>query len=123
MNLMTEPVGLKSRGAPIEGQFDDYGNQVYGPDTVSVHYGWYEPRSSGEDTSAKDQQVYGYWVVLPLDAPLSGTGTVVLFGVVDTTTGALVGGEDYQVVGEPGRQPAGFLVPGFIKAAVEKVTG
>jgi hypothetical protein len=123
MNLMTEPVGLRSRGAPVEGEFDDYGNQVYGPGSVSVHYGWYEPRSSGEDTSAKDQQIDGYWVELPLDAPLSSADAVVLFGVVDETTGSLVGGEDYQVVGQPGRQPGGFIVPGFIKAAVEKVTG
>lgn len=120
---MTEPVGLRSRGAAVEGEFDDYGNQVYGPGSVSVHYGWYEPRSSGEDTSAKDQQIDGYWVALPLDAPLSSADAVVLFGVVDETTGSLVGGEDYQVVGQPGRQPGGFIVPGFIKAAVEKVTG
>lgn len=122
MNLMTEPIGLKLRGEPVPGQFDDYGNQVYGPGTVAVHYGWYEPRSSGEDTSAKDQQVYGYWVYLPLDSPLSGADAVVLFGAVNEA-GGLVGGEDYQVVGQPGRQPAGFLVPGFTKAAVEKVSG
>jgi hypothetical protein len=34
MNLMTEPVGLRLRGAPVEGEFDDYGNQVYGPEAV-----------------------------------------------------------------------------------------
>lgn len=119
---MTEPVGLKLRGEPVPDQFDDYGNQVYGPANVSVVYGWYEPRTSGEDTTAKDQQVDGYWVNLPLDAPLSGADAVVLFGAV-TGDGELVGGEDYQVVGEPGRQPGGFIVPGFIKAAVERVKG
>lgn len=122
MNLMTEPVGLKLRGEPVPGQFDDYGNPVRGPATVSVVYGWYEPRTSGEDTSAKDQQVFGYWLYLPLDAPLSGADAVVLFGTVDAD-GQLVGGEEYQVVGEPGRQPGGFIVKGFIKAAVERVTG
>lgn len=122
MNLMTEPVGLRVRGQPVPGQFDDYGNEVYGPGTVSVEYGWYEPRTSGEDTTAKEQQVDGYWVYLPLTAPLTGADAVVLFGTVDAG-GALVGGDDYQVVGEPGRQPGGFLVPGFIKAAVERVTG
>ena len=122
MNLMTEPVGLKVRGGPT-GEYDDYGNETRGEATVQVVYGWYEPRTPGEDTAAKDQQVHGYWVSLPLDAPLSGADAVVLFGVVDGTTGALVGGEDYQVVGEPGRQPGGLLVRGFIKAAVERVTG
>ena len=122
MNLMTEPIGLKLRGEPLPGQFDDYGNPVHGEGSVSVVYGWYEPRTSGEDTSAKDQQVSGYWLHLALDAPLSGADAVVLFGTVGDD-GQLVGGEEYQVVGEPGRQPAGFLVPGFIKAAVERVTG
>lgn len=121
MNLMTEPVGLRLKGEPVPGEYDDYGNPVHGPGSTEVVYGWYEPRSSGEETAAKDQQVYGYWVNLPLEAPLSGADAVVLFGsVVD---GQLVGGEEYQVVGEPGRQPGGFIVPGFIKAAVERVTG
>lgn len=122
MTLMTEPVGLKVKGAAIPGEYNDYGNPVYGPGSTEVVYGWYEPRTSGEDVSAKDQQVDGYWVNLPLDAPLTGADAVVLFGTVDGE-GQLVGGEDYQVVGEPGRQPGGFIVPGFIKAAVEKVTG
>lgn len=121
MNLMTEPVGLKLKGGPIPGEYDDYGNPIYGPGATEVVYGWYEPRSSGEDTAAKDQQVYGYWVNLPLNAPLSGADAVILFGAVKD--GELVGGEEYQVVGEPGRQPGGFIVPGFIKAAVERVTG
>lgn len=122
MDLMTEPVGLRVRGEPVPGQFDDFGNQVYAPGSVAVEYGWYEPRTSGEDTTAKEQQVDGYWVYLRLAAPLTGADAVVLFGTVDGG-GQLVGGDDYQVVGEPGRQPGGFLVPGFIKAAVEKVTG
>lgn len=122
MNLMTEPVGLRLRGAPVEGEFDDYGNQVFGPDTVAVYFGWYEPKSSGENMSAQEQQIYGYWVSLPLDAPLSGADAVVLFGALNDA-GELVGGEDYQVTGQPGSQPGGFLVPGFIKAAVDRVTG
>lgn len=122
MTLMTEPIGLRLRGTQVEGEYDDYGNAVYGPESVSVHYGWYEPRSSGEDVSAGEQQIAGYWVNLPLDAPLGGADAVVLFGTLNAD-GTLSGGEDYQVVGEPGRQPGGFLVPGFIKAALEKVTG
>lgn len=121
MNLMTEPVGLKLKGAPVPGEYDDYGNPVHAPGSIELVYGWYEPRGSGEDTAAKDQQIYGYWVSLPLDAPLTGADAVILFGT--EADGVLVGGEEYQVVGEPGRQPGGFIVPGFIKAAVERVTG
>jgi hypothetical protein len=119
---MTEPVGIRERGAPVPDEFDDYGNQVYGPSTTAVYYGWYEPRQSGEDTSAKEQQIDGYWVNLPLHAPLSASGAVVLFGAVGDD-GQLSGGQEYQVVGEPGVQPGGFIVPGFIKAAVERVRG
>jgi hypothetical protein len=122
MNLMTEPVGLRLRGAAIPGEYDDYGNQVYGPGTTAVHYGWYEPRGSGEDTSAKEQQIDGYWVCLALDAPLSSADAVVLFGTVQED-GQMAGGDEYKVVGEPGRQPGGFIVPGFIKAAVERIRG
>lgn len=122
MDLMTEPVGLARRGEPT-GEYDDFGNPIYGPGiTTEVVYGWVEPRTSGEDTAAKDQQVYGYWVNLPLETDLEGADTVVLFGTVDAG-GELVGGDEYHVVGEPGRQPGGFLIPGFVKAAVEKVTG
>lgn len=110
MDLMTETVTLRFAGAPT-GAYDDYGNQITGPPTDEVWQAWYEPRSSGEDTAAKDQQVYGYWVYLPLTAPLAGADAVVIEGV------------EYHVVGEPGRQPGGFVVPGFIKAAVERVTG
>lgn len=110
MNLMDQTVVLRFKGAPT-GAYDDYGNAVVGPPRDESWAAWYEPRSSGEDTAAKDQQVYGYWVNLPLDAPLTAADAVV------------IGGVEYQVVGEPGRQPGGFIVPGFIKAAVEKVTG
>lgn len=107
---MTETVTLRFKGEPT-GDYDDFGNPVPGPSTEQEWRAWYEPRSSGEDTSAKDQQVYGYWVYLPLDAPLSGADSVV------------IGPHEYQVVGEPGIQPAGFIAPAFIKAAVERVTG
>lgn len=107
---MTETVILRFAGSPT-GEYDDYGNETTGPPRDESWPAWYEPRSSGEDTAARDQQIYGYWVNLPLNAPLSSADAVVIEGV------------EYQVVGEPGRQPGGFIVPGFIKAAVERVTG
>jgi hypothetical protein len=110
MDLMTETVVLRIKGGPT-GEYDDYGNEVTGPPVIETWSAWYEPRSSGEDTVAKDQQVFGYWVYLPLDAPLSGADAVLIEGV------------PYEVDGEPGRQPGGSLVPGFIKAAVKRVTG
>lgn len=123
MNLMTEPVGLRLRGSAVPGEYDDYGSQVYGPGRTVVVYGWYEPRGSGDGGSGENQnqQIDGYWVYLPLDAPLTSADAVVLFGTVQDEQ--LEGGDDYQVIGEPGRQPGGFIVSGFIKAAVERVRG
>lgn len=110
MNLMTETLTIRTKGAPTGG-YDDYGNPVYGAPVDVASACWYEPRGSSEDTAAKDQQIDGYWVYLPLTAPLTASDTVVLDG------------NEYQVVGEPGRQPGGFIVPGFLKAAVERVRG
>lgn len=112
MNLMTETCTLVVRGAPT-GDYDSYGNPVFGdPERVESPC-WYEPRGSSEDTTAKDQQIYGYWVYLPLDAPLAAVDSVELSGLTDV----------FQVVGETAKQPGGFIVPGFQKAAVEKVSG
>ena len=110
MNLMTETILLRTKGAPT-GEYDDYGNPVTGAPVDVASACWYEPRGSSEDTVAKDQQIDGYWVYLPLGAPLNASGLVVIEGA------------EYQVVGEPGRQPGGFIVPGYVKAAVERVRG
>lgn len=112
MNLFTETCTIRNPGEELPDQFDDYGNPKTGPATVHENERcWYEPRGSSEDTAAKDQQIDGYWVGFPIDTPITAASIVVLDG------------EDYQVVGEPGKQPGGFIVRGFIKAAVERVRG
>lgn len=112
MNLMTESCKLVMRGAAT-GTFDDYGNAVYGPDSEASWPCWYEPRGSSEDTNAKDQQIHGYWVYLPLGAPLGAADKVRLVGLPDV----------FEVIGETAKQPGGFIVQGFQKAAIEKVAG
>ena len=111
MNLFTETCTLRNQGAELPGEFDDYGNAKRAPATDAEEPCWYEPRGSSEDTSAKDQQVDGYWLYLRLEAPITADTTVALAGA------------EYQVVGEPGRQPGGFIVPGFTKAALERTRG
>lgn len=110
MNLMTQECILRFRGGPT-GAEDDFGNPVIGPSRDETWPCWYEPRGSSEDTSAKDQQLYGYWVYLPLTAPLKAADAIVLEG------------EAHQVIGEPARQPGGFIVQGYQKAAIERATG
>lgn len=112
MSLMTETCVLRFSGGPTGG-YDGYGNPVVGPSRDESWPCWFEPRGSSEDTSAKDQQVYGYWVYLPLGAPLRASDAVLLPGEEGS----------FQVIGEVARQPGGFIVEGFQKAAVERVTG
>lgn len=109
MDLMTESVVLRFQGGPT-GTFDRYGNAEYGPDRDETWRAWYEPRESDEGVDG-GLQVSGYWLYLPLDAPLTASDAV------------LIAGLEYQVRGEPGKQPGGFLVEGFQKAAVRRVTG
>src|SRR5690625_6796562 len=107
MSLLTEIVVLRFRGEPT-GEFDSRGRPILGPDRDEEWPAWYEPRGSTENVDAREQQIWGYWVYLPGDAPLSAADAVVIDGV------------EYQVVGEPGRQPGGFLVDGYIQAAVQR---
>ncbi len=110
MSLFTETVILRRRGEPT-GEYDDLGRPIIGPDQDEEWPAWYEVGSSSESTDARDRQVWGYVVYLPLDAPLASADAVV------------IGSVEYQVIGEPGRQPGGFIVEGYVTAAVERVTG
>ena len=109
MNLFTGTAVLRSRGV-VTG-VDGYGNDLYGPGSDEPWPAWWEPRTSGEDTAAREQYVSGYWLYLPLGAPLTAADVVVLAGV------------EYEVVGDPGAQPGGFVVEGYQLAALERVTG
>lgn len=111
MSLMTEECILRIRGHATD-EKDDFGNPIIAPGRDEQWPCWYEPRGSTEDTSAKDQQIHGYWLYLPLLAPLRAADAVLIEGL-----------GTFEVVGKPARQPGGFLVPGYFKVALEEVTG
>lgn len=111
MSLFTHTAGLRRRGAKI-GE-DDRGNDVFGPPTKTPTPAWWEPRESGEATVAQEQVVSGYWLYLPEGTDLTAVDAVEL----------PIGGPAYEVEGEPGHQPGGFVVEGYVKAAVRRVTG
>lgn len=110
MNLFTEECTLRIRGHATD-ERNEYGNPIMAPGRDELSPCWYEPRGSTEDTSAKDQQIYGYWLYVPLWTPLAAVDAVALDGVT------------YKVIGEPARQPGGFIVQGYLKVALERVTG
>lgn len=105
--MFTEQVTIRTR--EVTGT-DEYGSDVYGwSETTSP--AWWEPRTSGEQTDAREQVTSGYWLYLPPGTPLTAASQVVLDGVA------------YEVDGEPGRQPGGFVVDGYVRAALKRVTG
>lgn len=118
MSLFTETVTLHIPGEAVLDEdgnpvYDNLGNPLVEPDRDDVWLAWYEERTSTEALDAREQRVWGYWLYLPLDAPLTAGVTVTLS--IDEHT--------YRVVGQPGRQPGGFIVEGYIRAAIEDVAG
>ena len=109
MSLFTHTAYLKRAGEP--GGYDDWGNPIPGEPTRDATPAWWEPRESTEAADASQQVVSGYWLYLPEDTDLTAYDAVELAGV------------DYEVQGEPGRQPGGFIVEGYVKAAVRRVAG
>lgn len=110
MSLFTEHVTIRDR--TVTGQ-DDYGNDVYHSVDRAGVAAWWEPRTSGEDTHARQQVVDGYWLYLRPGDPIAATSQVRLAGV----------GDWYDVDGEPGRQPGGFTLDGYVRVALTRVTG
>jgi len=108
-HLMTETVALRSWAAGDT--YDDFGNPIPGAPSDVASVAWYEPLTSREASDRQIQQTYGFVVYLPLTADLDGADAVVIEG------------DEYEVVGEPQRQPGGFIVEGYLRAIVERVTG
>lgn len=110
MSLFTETVTIEHPGGET-GEYDDLGLPETTPSYEEVVSAWYEPRSSSEDVAAKDQQVDGYWIYLPLSV------------TVEPQAKIQVEGDWYEVDGEPGRQPGGFIVEGYVRAALRRIRG
>lgn len=109
MTLLTETVLLRST-AP-SGSYDQYGNPLPGVTTETESPAWLEPLSSREANDRQIQQTYGYVVFLPLAADVDGADVIVIEG------------DEYEAIGEPQRQPGGFVVEGYQRVIVERVTG
>lgn len=111
MSLFSETVVLVKRGEKIG--TDRYGRPEYGPSTRTTSPAWFEPGTATEDIAAREQYVSGYKLYLPVDADLTGSDAVELPGVHG----------EFQVDGEVGYQPGGFVVEGYQVAALQRVEG
>lgn len=106
-SLFTETVALENR--QVVGR-DDYGNDVYEwVETASP--AWLQQSNGQESTDAREQSVANMLLFLPLGAEISATSRV------------RWGGARWEVFGDPGRQPGGFIVAGYQVVAIKKVTG
>lgn len=110
LRMFTEEITLVTRGTPT-GDYDLDGKPIYGPDRRDRVPAWYEPRTGSENVDAKDQNVWGYWVYVPLNTDMSAFDHIEIDGLA------------YDVDGEPGRQPGGVLVEGYILFAAMRTTG
>lgn len=112
MSLFTEDAVLIRRGAVLE--VDRYGRpSVREPDARTPSPAWWEPTSSSEVVAAAEQYIRSYTVYLPLSAQVSGADAIELVGMDG----------EFELIGEPMRQPGGFVVEGYFRLLVERVTG
>lgn len=109
MTLFTETVLLRS--TEPSGGYDPYGNPLPGVTTEVESPAWLEPLTSSEANDRQIQQTYGYVVYLPLAADVDGADAIVYDGTA------------YEAIGEPQRQPGGFIVEGYQRVIMRRVTG
>src|SRR5699024_3284611 len=103
-------VTIKRPGGPT-GEEDAMGRPIIGPPTETTYPAWYEIGSSAEDTDAREHQVWGYTVALPLGTQVSADDEI------------LIEGSWFAVNGTPGIQPGGYLVEGYVYVTATKETG
>ena len=113
MSLFSHTCILRRRGEQTG--TDRYGRPEYGPPTDVECPAWWEMSAESEDTDARNQYVSTYTLYLPLSGPIEGWDAVVL--------GTDPDGTEYEAVGRPGRQPGGFIVEGYYRVQLERVTG
>ena len=111
MSLFTTSVTLVARGLQI-GR-DEHGRPVYGPPTRTQHPAWFEPASQDEDIQQGEQYQSTYRLFVPLDVDVTGADAVELPGLAG----------EFELIGDPGLQPGGFVVEGYQIATVRKVRG
>jgi hypothetical protein len=111
--LFSQTATFISRGA-LEGE-DDMGEPIYSPEVGVDVPAWYEPVESVEDNRAAQQVITGYNLFVPnWVRDEFGAADKVLLDFDPT---------EYEVVGDIGYTPDGFITEGYCLAKIEKVKG
>lgn len=109
MSLFTETVTLLSRQ---EGESDDLGNDTYSW-VQAESSAWVEIGQGTEDTNQRETSDATSTVYLPLETLLP----------VEAVSKIVWRGREWDVVGEPGVQPGGFVVDGYQRFGIKRVNG
>jgi len=109
MSLMTEYCTLHLRGERT-GE-DEYGEPIFSPPRDVDSPCWVEPAGTAEDMALANQLTFSYVAYLPLSTQVSAVDALTWDGI------------RFEVDGEPLKQPGGFIVEGFWRVQLKKVTG
>lgn len=109
MTLMTETCTLHLRGELVG--YDEYREPIYSAAEDKVSKCWVEPAGSAEDLALGEQLSFTYVGYLPLSTKITAVDALTW----DDTR--------FEVDGEPLKQPGGFIVEGFWRVHLKKVTG
>lgn len=109
MSLMTETCTLHLRGEK-SGE-DEYGEPIYSPPEDVESACWVEPAGTSEDMALANQLTFSYVAYLPLTTQISAVDALTWDGV------------RFEVDGQPLKQAAGFIVEGFWRVNLKRVTG
>ena len=112
MTMYTEASTIVQRG-PETGR-DRYNKPVYGAPVRTPAPCWYAHQGSTEDNTTGAQFAETYLVQWPQSFYEAVRGC-------DTVEIPPIG--TFAVVGEPLYQPSGFVVAGYVRATLERVTG
>lgn len=106
-SLFTETVKLRSRAkVGQDGLNNDVYDWVEKPSPAWVEIGQGTENDDRRETSEATSTVY-----LPLEAEVTAVSQVVWNGQL------------WDIVGDPGVQPGGFVVDGYLKLGIKRVTG
>lgn len=119
--MYTETLTLRRQGQ-VTGT-DRYGNPIYGPPVEHQVPAWYEPTESTEGVAAQDQRVSGYWVNLPPTYRAPDDSVVATREAVTAADAVVIDGNEYDVFGDVGVTPRGFVLDTQVRFRVERVTG
>jgi hypothetical protein len=109
VSLFTETVVLVGRSESPTGR-DDYGNDIYGEVRVTSP-AWLEQRNGSESTDARESSTANSWLFLPRGVSLAAVDRVEWDG------------RTWQLDGEPGVQPGGFVAAGYQLVSIKRATG